>query len=1647
MTLSDTTEYRVSAKGFNAVKRICSKITNQESRRRAFKALLCMDTLADYLYSQGFDIDISKNLYKILPLNEEFEFTDIHCNGRFINVVPVVNGQYVLIPKNHTIFDVVPELYVVADYNQTTKKVKFLGCFEGDKIPKNVENGSYYVCNINNIQPPAMVDELLSSVKQEELSEISHGLFVSFFIDYLDGVLDDTSKKRLITHLIECKECRSELVEFFDYEMIAKETKNFPGVLADNTLDIVGAVAVNDPKYKDFKEYTIKIEKQKDEYEEDEEENIGGKQIKSAIEDPLQILYGKNKNKQIFELMGDRPKKQSILDSVMSDISKSAQKEVKQELSQEEMNVSYEGVINPEYYAEGLPEGTDTEQNSGDLKLDIDSITNLNKEDDDIFEIVEEDNDAEILNFEEQNEEETKSLSDTKIPKSLKSDLDEPDFSSRLKDSEETKVSAQDEMILLDEEKSVDEPEFVSLMKSTPDAISDEKSEYDNLITLEDDDDLSFLEPQKNEDDLPNSMDGVVFYDEEENTNGASENSEDDDFLTIPQEENKASDTSISDFDLKDDFSETIILKDNIINETEKDNSDEIIILDENFGTDNVPQNIENTKTLQVAGNIEDEGDELTEDELIHFDAVDIDIVNEDEIQYFESPSIVPSTIENAGIAASSLIDDYEDDTKETIALNAKKQISSNEEKNLVNDFLNDVSSVAADKYSERGINDLLANSEDVDFNFGNNTDSVNNSEDEIIILDEEDDLRIIDDNAENDDFILIDEDEDSQKSFAIPTKVNDDEFSTLEKDEEDDLLIIDDNDDNDENDENDDLIIDKDIQKQEKQDFENNTNSVSSSAEENLTEEDSDDDFLNSLPMINKEDIKQEELRQPSSNQVDLGDDESSLLSFDDDNSDLLSFGDDQDFLLSEESEPFVLEETSKNNDVQETQDSELLSKSSQVQEQEDELVMIDENISSFGNEQTGISAKENTDEEEDEIVMIDDDLSSFDDKKSTTPITGSMTDDEDDDEIVIIDDEGTAINPISDKQDVKTEKVSDFEPVSDDLGFDDTVDFFRPAGASFDYNNEDFDNNFVSAKEEKIDIIDDIEPVSVSEEKDDEQVDIEPVAETENKSESEEVEFIQDDETEQEEETAQEGETQKPVSQLDLIFKSLSSREKEQIDAIQKGIAVKEEIKELPPKKTELLSETPKTTTMFKKNFKDAITAKDEAVEEGRISLKPSDEPIVDTLINTAVQTYDEDDYEEVFEEEEQETAEIDEADVTEEVEYVYEDENGNEYIPEDGEEVEYVYEDENGNVISEEEVQQNEVREDIQENTEETEEYQEDSEYEEEDISSEEVNFDEETSFVEEEVEQAELDEEELQSSEETEETEKTEDTEETEEIEDEELNSQDDAKKKSIIKKSIIAAAVALVLIGGGITTKVILSHSNANAGQEALNAGVATDETANLEEGGLSVPEGTNAVTEGEPVIGGEEEGGLSIPESDADLSAAETQATQELSPTAEPSIVEPQVPTTPKAGTSNATTSDMNKAVANAFSETPSSMTVRKASWGVGATLAADTEFKAYLQRMGKAVKADLKKSLAAVRGEAPANPVKIQIKMSDTGVLQDVIILKSSGNSQVDEIVLQSVKQTAAACPFPKLSENTLNANNQATGGNTVKMSLTVTF
>ena len=61
----------------------------------------------------------------------------------------------------------------------------------------------------------------------------------------------------------------------------------------------------------------------------------------------------------------------------------------------------------------------------------------------------------------------------------------------------------------------------------------------------------------------------------------------------------------------------------------------------------------------------------------------------------------------------------------------------------------------------------------------------------------------------------------------------------------------------------------------------------------------------------------------------------------------------------------------------------------------------------------------------------------------------------------------------------------------------------------------------------------------------------------------------------------------------------------------------------------------------------------------------------------------------------------------------------------------------------------------------------------------------------------------------------------------------------------------------------------------------------------------------------------------------------------------------------------------------------------------------------------GKSIKLSLSADLLLATEYAYSNQVKVSMKLSNDGAVQDAKIVSSSGSKQIDDIVLQSVKDT----------------------------------
>ncbi len=93
---------------------------------------------------------------------------------------------------------------------------------------------------------------------------------------------------------------------------------------------------------------------------------------------------------------------------------------------------------------------------------------------------------------------------------------------------------------------------------------------------------------------------------------------------------------------------------------------------------------------------------------------------------------------------------------------------------------------------------------------------------------------------------------------------------------------------------------------------------------------------------------------------------------------------------------------------------------------------------------------------------------------------------------------------------------------------------------------------------------------------------------------------------------------------------------------------------------------------------------------------------------------------------------------------------------------------------------------------------------------------------------------------------------------------------------------------------------------------------------------------------------------------------------------------------------------------------------ISKLTWEVPDYISYNPQFKQYFQAVGKSLKLSLTSDLLLATDYAYSNEVKVSVTFAKDGVFKNAQILKSSGSTQIDNIVLQTVNQTLKALKAP---------------------------
>ena len=94
------------------------KFADKEIKNRAFVNALCANLVMKHLVTLGADVRNLHNLHYVRKVLEEFDIADIELPNIHIDVRGVFDENEIFIPKTHFEFDILPDIYLIAKFNE-----------------------------------------------------------------------------------------------------------------------------------------------------------------------------------------------------------------------------------------------------------------------------------------------------------------------------------------------------------------------------------------------------------------------------------------------------------------------------------------------------------------------------------------------------------------------------------------------------------------------------------------------------------------------------------------------------------------------------------------------------------------------------------------------------------------------------------------------------------------------------------------------------------------------------------------------------------------------------------------------------------------------------------------------------------------------------------------------------------------------------------------------------------------------------------------------------------------------------------------------------------------------------------------------------------------------------------------------------------------------------------------------------------------------------------------------------------------------------------------------------------------------------------------------------------------------------------------
>ncbi len=218
-------------------KKSAALVSDENLRKKVFVSFLALNSFVKFMGENDISMDIRESLSRVNSIFECIDLCHLTYKNLQIDIRVILEGNSFFIPKSHFRKDIVPDLYVV---DKKLKDIEFLGYVSTNMLEVAEDLNEYYGVPIFALKPiEDLFFDIITMVPNKKLFDQSeHAAAQELFSDYFDGKLSKVEKMYLIKHLFYCSECREKFINFYDFDILAKQIQNHPQILKNSKLNI-----------------------------------------------------------------------------------------------------------------------------------------------------------------------------------------------------------------------------------------------------------------------------------------------------------------------------------------------------------------------------------------------------------------------------------------------------------------------------------------------------------------------------------------------------------------------------------------------------------------------------------------------------------------------------------------------------------------------------------------------------------------------------------------------------------------------------------------------------------------------------------------------------------------------------------------------------------------------------------------------------------------------------------------------------------------------------------------------------------------------------------------------------------------------------------------------------------------------------------------------------------------------------------------------------------------------------------------------------------------------------------------------------------------------------------------------------------------